>query len=41
VSPTAHGAYLGAWTSANKATTLPRREAQIGRRVAIAHVYPD
>jgi hypothetical protein len=41
VRPPTHGAWLGAWTSSNTGTTLPRREAQIGRRVAIAHVYHD
>jgi len=34
-------AYLGAWTSPDTGTTLTRRETQIGRRLAIAHVYHD
>jgi hypothetical protein len=41
VRPPEDGAYLGAWTSSNTGTTLTRREAQIGRRFAIAHVYHD
>ena len=41
VPPPANGAYFGAWTSPTTGHTLEEREAQIGRRYKLVHLYHD